>query len=268
MTIQKIRRPKSKKGIASAKANSFVRKLSKPNTLIYFIEKYSGRVINTVTHSTTKFVSIAGNEYFEILEKQLQNELFSIDEFLLKSEEIDVNDKNLGALFRIVYSEMRNKGVLTDCLIVAESVMNRWDRRNETGLTMLSKPATNLAEIIESQNGKQYNAVNAVGYETKINSYKNIIEEIEANLKYFEKNEFFPYENALKFIIWSIEAAFVSYNNIYPRIGHGVTHYISEQVGDSTYFDKKDNYIDLIDKDHEKTKIKGNVFVVDAAKAK
>jgi len=177
------------------------------------------------------------------------------------SKEFDFKDNNLGALTSIVYAEM-GTGNDIDMRIVAESVMNRWERRETESDFKIGRKTivTNLRQLIEMPG--QYVAISRKDKATSIIIYADIMGHynklVETSYEFMEK---FGNPKFTK----AIEVSYQVYKEMSPKIYFGVTHYVSDPLL-STYFDGKSRYEDLIHKDQSLTKIKGNKKVTDAAR--
>lgn len=173
----------------------------------------------------------------------------------------DFSDDNLGVLTSIVFAEMQN-GNDVDMRIVAESVMNRWDRRETEPDFKIGRKTvvTNLRQLIEMP--RQYDAVKRRDKDTNIIIYSDILGNYEKLIEIL--GSFWVSVNVNPQLVKCIEISYQIYKEIIPKIYFGVTHYVSNYP--STYFDNKSQYEDLIDKDPAKTKIRGNKKVTDAAR--
>lgn len=177
---------------------------------------------------------------------------------------IDIDDDFLGALIRVVYAEMQN-GNSVDMGIVAESVINRWLRREEKLYHIRGKKAQSYKDIIESP--AQYQAISRVDRDTKLVIYENLISNYETLLDQGKVKESILNAQLTTAVSVSIRAH--NYNQINLQY-FGVTNYVTYERDNpnkytSSYYDSDYNYVDLINEDSSLTKIKGNKSVVDAA---
>lgn len=183
------------------------------------------------------------------------------------SKPIDFFDDFLGPLIRIVFTEMFD-GNEIDRRIVAESVINRWDRKDFHSFLINGKEAKNFKEIIEKPSA--YKAILAAQGEDEgsYNRYKDFVEYLNWMFDNKHKTFIFPlFHNPL---VGVIKVCIQTYCRSHSPIGQKVTHYVSSPSLPSHYDDMKPEesakYEKLISPSLATNAIIGNNKVLAAAK--